>query len=93
MIAHVLRRLGALVSGPPRADFSGIPPNLLRDVGLDGSHIRMIAVSPREQDTAPSKRPFSFRTHPASELVELRDRSAVASVSDFRHNIAGSLAA
>lgn len=89
MIAHLVRRLGALVNGPPRADYSGIPPSLLRDVGLAGPHAGRIGTAPapdqREGDDDRPRRPFSFRIHPASELVELRDRSALASLPVFRH--------
>ena len=98
MIAHVLRRLGALVSGPPRADFSAIPPFLLRDVGLvEQGHIPAgPGVVDTSQPVAPANRagrPFSFRIHPASELVEFRERSPLATLPDLRHNTASPLSA
>lgn len=95
MIAHLLRRLGAAFAGPPGVprpvDYAAVPPALLRDVGLAGPHAAPAAARTAgpEGATGPQHRPFSFRIHPVSELVELRDRSAVASVQDFRHKLPG----
>lgn len=89
MIAQFLRRLGALIAGPPRTDFGQIPPSLMRDVGLEGPHLIGTAPAPdgiaaREGANSPARPPFSFRIHPASELVEFRDRSSLASLPVFR---------
>ncbi|MFM2045271.1 MAG: hypothetical protein RLY86_3847 [Pseudomonadota bacterium] len=86
MLLLMLRRLGAHLIGPPRVDAGSVPPGLMADVGLTGRDSPLFTIDPREAIAVPPARPFSFRIHPASELIELGDRSGLASLPGMRQN-------
>lgn len=66
----------ALLAPSPQggAALATLSPALLRDVLPDGSSV------PGDRSRPDARRPISFQTHPSSELVEFRDRSALASL-------------
>lgn len=66
----------ALLAPSPEggAALATLSPALLRDVLPDGTSV------PGGHSRTADRRPVSFQTHPSSELVEFRDRSALASL-------------